>query len=744
MSISPIDGHRSETSSSRALPPNPSSNHGLDLPQGPRHRHVGGASSRALGSATASSLETLAGAADSNSGPTIAFPGDSSHSFETVTISSTICHPESSGGEASSQFGPDLLEPARTRSNGKSTRPVNSLQSNRLAAGSGGAQGNSIQSAVRRNQSVNANHLLNFYYDPISRPQQTSRSPPTRRQRKIKPYNKDLFLQANFKFVILDNGNYLSETIDPDKMLQWEDVICVRYSTSSPVQCPICLEAPLCPQITSCGHIYCFPCILRYLLMGEEDHKGECWKKCPLCFMSISCKDLYTLRIENVNQFHVSDLVNFTLLTRAKDSMVPSQKNHQGAGLTSDHSDSIDDTFSKFILTSDVELSVRETKMDLSNWLEKAESGLVDDLEKLPYVCAALEQLDERMKTLIEHYKLSASPPKRNQVSPAAHVKAVHLTNKSQAPSSNSVIKANTDCLAAWELEDGTIQTGGKHDISESSGKYGLEDSVPLPIGPAIEKDCYTFYQAIDGQHLILHPLNMKCLLHHYGSYGMLPPRISGVILELETITQSEAMRRRYRYLSHFSLTTTFQLCEIDLKGILPPESLAPFVEEIKKREKQRKRLARKEEVEKAKAEAAAFRAIPIPIPSNQGHSSVKDAIFSLDDFEALGSATTSTSPPIITGRKLFSNVTRLGFAAAHDSPSLKSDGPVNSSGNVEETGETSRVQDQRNTSTLSFAHVISTSRMAENPEPQKTVGFAKKGKKPTKVLLSTAGGRRY
>ncbi|XP_057437601.1 uncharacterized protein LOC130729782 [Lotus japonicus] len=63
---------------------------------------------------------------------------------------------------------------------------------------------------------------------------------------------------------------------------------------------------------------------------------------------------------------------------------------------------------------------------------------------------------------------------------------------------------------------------------------------------------------AADGQHLILHPLNMKCLLHHYGSYDTLPHRISGRILQLETVTQSEAMRRRYRFLSHFPLTTTF------------------------------------------------------------------------------------------------------------------------------------------------------------------------------------------
>lgn len=31
-----------------------------------------------------------------------------------------------------------------------------------------------------------------------------------------------------------------------------------------------------------------------------------------------------------------------------------------------------------------------------------------------------------------------------------------------------------------------------------------------------------------------------------------------------------------------------------------------------------------------------------------------------------------SSSPPVTEERKLFSNVTRLGFAAAHDYPSLK------------------------------------------------------------------------
>ncbi|KAM0866994.1 hypothetical protein ACQ4PT_042274 [Festuca glaucescens] len=281
---------------------------------------------------------------------------------------------------------------------------------------SNGLQGNGALMASRKNQAVYANYLLNFQYDPISRPQPRGpRIYPPRRQRKIKPYNKDLFLQANFKFVVLDTGNCQIDSMDPDKMLQWEDIICVRYCSPSEVRCPICLESPLCPQITSCGHIYCFPCILRYLLMGKEDYRGECWKKCPLCFMMISVKELNTIFVTQLQHFHVGDSATFTLLGRSKNSLTPFIRN-----LSSEYS-SVDedpaDVFSKFILTSDVELTVREAKSDLSNWLHRADLGLVDDLENLPYVSAALEQLEERMKYWSEYRNQSSSPPLKDSFS---------------------------------------------------------------------------------------------------------------------------------------------------------------------------------------------------------------------------------------------------------------------------------------------------------------------------------------
>ncbi|KAK7336160.1 hypothetical protein VNO77_16693 [Canavalia gladiata] len=647
---------------------------------------------------------------------------------------------------------------SRTRSRSHSGRRTGTVSShrNQQTPGSVNSHG-SAPSAGRRAQTVNGNYLLNFHYDPISRTQPRGPPPPpiTRRQRKRRPYNKDLFLQANYKFMVLDSGNYSPELMDPDRMLQWEDIICVTYLTPFQVQCPICLEYPMCPQITSCGHIFCFPCILQYLLMGEEDHKGDCWKRCPLCFVMISAKDLYTLHITNVKQYRVGDNVEFTFLTRKKDSFTLSYKNKQETGISSCGNGDLCDPFSKFTLTSDVDLSVRHAISDLDGWLARADSGLVDDLEKLPYVCAAMQQLEQRKKYWNEHRSCEGEKSCKlteiqSMAGNATDTDDENCSNGSRTSSTDFHDQSKVIMLdkpVAGACPDQTLDVEKELIEQEMNLPSSYEEKSGIErhsdgIGDVKENDSYNFYQAADGQHLILHPLNMKCLLHHYGSYDMLPHRISGRILQLETVTQSEAMRRRYRFLSHFPLTTSFQLCEIDLSEMLPPEALAPFMDEIRKRANQRKQLAKKERKEKIKAEATSTYSLPIP-SSYQLSSRDGPPTFSIDDFEALGNSAMSSSPPVVGERKSFSNVTRLGFAAGHDSPSLQI---PETSGlhNNNMTTDSSVTTGLRNGETQSYSNVISRAESNISLNAPKTNDLGKKGKKPNRVLLSTAGGRRY
>ncbi|KAL0431544.1 UNVERIFIED_CONTAM: RING finger protein 10 [Sesamum radiatum] len=518
---------------------------------------------------------------------------------------------------------------------------IASMESQGKASGTFGSP-RSHQTAASSSPQTSSGHLTG------KKPQMGTSS--TKRTKR-KPYNKDLFFQANYKFVVLDSGTYAAASLDPDKMLCWDDIICLKYSTPLPIQCPICLDDPLCPQITSCGHIFCFPCILQYFSMGEDDLKDECWKKCPLCFTMISSKDLYTICIENVKQYHVGDEIEFVLLTRQKDSFNSSLR-EKG---TINMEEEILDTFSKFTLTSDVELSVREAMSDLDSWIARANSGLVDDIEKLPYVCAAMEQLERRKKYWIQR-RLSND-------------------NKASACSYGSSPPAST--------------AGANYELNEL-----LEDHDRLPSSLNDNKCLQTLHNGIkdrkDGDS--------------YNFYQIENSRITGKILQLETVTQSEATRRRYRFLSHFSLTTTFQ--------------------ELK---------------DKIKAEAACSQLVPV-----QYYSCDVPPSFSMDDFEALGSpAVASSSLPTLRERLSFSSVAKLGFAAAHDSPALKTD-EIQAPPKIDLPQESSSSAIGRRNAGASFANITSRAKHVEVQHTPKVNEVGKKGKKPSRVLLSTAGGRRY
>src|SRR5207249_2267304 len=105
------------------------------------------------------------------------------------------------------------------------------------------------------------------------------------RQRNSNRYRKETFVQANYRFFLSPTSDHQQSLADPDHPVEWEAVQLVCIHTATPPHCPICLETPVAAKITKCGHIFCYPCILHYLSIGERS-----WKRCPLCFESIFLK----------------------------------------------------------------------------------------------------------------------------------------------------------------------------------------------------------------------------------------------------------------------------------------------------------------------------------------------------------------------------------------------------------------------------------------------------------------------
>ena len=117
--------------------------------------------------------------------------------------------------------------------------------------------------------------------------------------------------------------------------------------------------------------------------------------------------------------------------------------------------------------------------------------------------------------------------------------------------------------------------------------------------------EVYYFYQAEDGQPVVLHSACVRVLLAHHGGYDSLPLTLEAPIVELERHTQDEDTRRRAAHLRHLPLTTQYAIAELDMATLVPHAVLKEHGEELRRRETFRKRRANAER----KAEAAAVAA---------------------------------------------------------------------------------------------------------------------------------------
>jgi len=110
------------------------------------------------------------------------------------------------------------------------------------------------------------------------------------------------------------------------------------------------------------------------------------------------------------------------------------------------------------------------------------------------------------------------------------------------------------------------------------------------------DQNAFYFYQAEDGQQIYMNPLNIRCITSEYKSLSHAPDCITATILELESVSMDENVRRRLRVLDHLPLTCQFMMAELDLKPPIISHSVhQQFAEEIERRSRARQRKARED-----------------------------------------------------------------------------------------------------------------------------------------------------
>ncbi|PIK56804.1 putative RING finger protein 10-like [Apostichopus japonicus] len=566
---------------------------------------------------------------------------------------------------------------------------------------------------------INLNHLLNFKLEPRGGQQHHGRTSnrgqwSTRNKwgsYKHTRYNKEQFLQANCQFVVKSNGDYKVHMLDADAIVDWDVVEQVRLLGHEVPSCPICLYPPSAAQITRCGHIFCWSCILHYLALSDKT-----WRKCPICYESVIKKDLKSVVATEQHLFKPGDEITMCLMKRQRGSVV-SQPVYLGEDLEDVVNPyNILERKNKTCYVKLLTASLEEVKhLILSSERAALEKQLSDNDDELEgtFIRAALDSLKEREELLSggipsiksevkespalpsksassasdeeEHFTISAAPSDEDYLVYASAFSDEEAEEKTQedigggGDNSESTLAQTDEDVEGKESFSGTVgespileslepvSPGGLSSTDEvgktrypttsesTEGEFEESFPAPSPKGRQSQKThTYYFYQSDDGQPIFIHPLNVRCLVQQYGSLDKCPLTIKAKIVEMEHMSMTEDIRHRLRYMVHLPLTSNFSVCELDLKPpVLSEETISLFQDDFLKRNKARDRKLKEEKRRERRMQAEMDRSYGIypsarySLKSNHQFPSVGPSTVS-DDQLTVSSGSGTSSPALL------------------------------------------------------------------------------------------------
>ncbi|KAJ3317253.1 RING finger protein 10 [Boothiomyces sp. JEL0866] len=370
----------------------------------------------------------------------------------------------------------------------------------------------------RKHSKVNMNHLLNFSFPERQQiPEQKFH-----KKKQAGPYLKERFVNANFQFVMKPDYQ-LQFLTDPDILVNWEDVVQMIIPTNKPLTCPICLAPPCAPQVTKCGHVYCWPCLQHYLSLSEKN-----WRKCPICFESIYPKALKNVLVvekdlyENATPNNQVEM-DFRLMKREKN----------------------------FNIALPTTLYNKWDKTVPSVEFESAISYVKIMLATVQY----LRQINERNQKQLLDLKEQILQEDAGDYRPLF------------------IDLCLTQIKVSLDLLQDQIKEIDQQDYPKKKNKKCEEDG-----------ESFYFYQLGDGQHYYLHPLDIKVLKYEFGEYSQFPTHLKLPIVSLRESTVTADLRKRCKYLSHLPLNCDVVFCEADLTDIVSSTTLSVFNNELSKR----------------------------------------------------------------------------------------------------------------------------------------------------------------
>jgi hypothetical protein len=417
--------------------------------------------------------------------------------------------------------------------------------------------------------------------------------------------DKARYIHANYRFVVNPGGIYTTQAADADEHIDWGDVLQVIASAESQqTSCPICLSEPVAPRMAKCGHIFCLPCLMRFMNTSNSEEpakKQTRWRKCPICEDSIYLSDVRPVRFyagQECSLPRKGDDVILRLMMRTATNTLALPK--EGASEVLQSGEDVPWHFAANVL--DYARIMRGT----SDYMTEQFDREVEDLVKQ-------EHEDELL---------------------------YHEDNEWTQKAIRSIKAAKEKVAEVGQTEPAVVSTASSTTIPEPNQSKQVEQD---------------FYFYTSPPHLYLSPLDIRILKTKYGSFSAFPSTLLPRVEHISTgHVVDEGLRKRAKYLGHLPRGCLISFLECDWTDIVSPDVLASFAEEIERRRKRNREKATQEERERLQAErleAAALRdarrnfgAIDEGVTVRFGNSGLDEPPVDMNDFIPLGAE--GSTPP--------------------------------------------------------------------------------------------------
>nr|POE90181.1 putative ring finger protein p8b7.23 [Quercus suber] len=464
------------------------------------------------------------------------------------------------------------------------------------------------------------------------------------------------YIHANYRFIVEPQGDYHQQTEDADIHLDWNNVLQIIASSKTQASsCPICLGEPTAPRMAKCGHIFCLPCLIRYMHSEDSDARSAerraRWKKCPICWDSIYVTETRPVRWyvgqENEPPREGQDVVLRLVKRKAGSTLAMPRESV--------------DTVSK---GESIPWYFAAEVMDYSRVMKGSEGYMLQQYDEAIAAIHQLEKEDELMfgedaewtgratrmlREAKEKVKGIGNPPeqpkKPEQVESSREERPPIQFNDSDDGVPDFYLHKHSDISTVAPTANTDHDAGADQ---QRTGDTPVADAshVPRTLHEMRQRQYekpqpneYLFYQAL--LHYYLSPLDIRILKTAFGSYHSFP---SSILPRVERVSSGhivdDELRKRVKYLAHLPYGCEVGFLECDWTDTVSPEVLhefRPMLERRRKRHDEKEAREEKERVRIEKAEERELAAVRRKRPS------IPNDAFSAEMLPPLGGVAASS-----------------------------------------------------------------------------------------------------